>query len=82
MKKFRFVFTGLLQVMLLTGLITPAKAQQSLTGKPNLALVAKVSSSRGGFGVDGLNDQKTPVNIGNSLWWSLHGYQIDAPAAP
>lgn len=66
MKKFRFVFTGLLQVMLLTGLITPAKAQQSLTGKPNLALVAKVSSSRGGFGVDGLNDQKTPVNIGNS----------------
>ncbi len=66
MKKFRFIFTGLLQVMLLTGFITSAKAQQSLTGKPNLALVAKVSSSRGGFGVEGLNDQKTPVNTGNN----------------
>jgi DUF1680 family protein len=66
MKKFRFVFTGLLQVMLLAGLVTTANAQQSLTGKPNLALVAKVSSSRGGFGVEGLNDQKTPVNAGNN----------------
>jgi len=65
MKKFRFVFTGLLQVMLLMVFLMPAKAQQSLTGKPNLALVAKVSSSRGGFGVEGLNDQKTPVNAGN-----------------
>jgi uncharacterized protein len=66
MKKFRFVFTGLLHVMLLTGFLTSAKAQQSLTGKPNLALVAKVSSSRGGFGIEGLNDQKTPVNTGNT----------------
>lgn len=66
MKKFRFVLTGILQVLLLTGLVTSTHAQTSPTGKPNLALVAKVSSSRGGFGVEGLNDQKTPVNTANN----------------
>ncbi len=66
MKRFRFVVTGILQVLLLTGLVTTAQAQPSLTGKPNLALVAKISSSRGGFGMEGLNDQKTPVNTGNN----------------
>ncbi|TDO28998.1 glycoside hydrolase family 127 protein [Sediminibacterium goheungense] len=66
MKKFRFVLTGILQVLLLTGLVTLTHAQTSPTGKPNLALVAKVSSSRGGFGVEGLNDQKTPVNTANN----------------
>jgi len=41
-------------------------AQQSILSKPNLALIAKVRSSRGGFGLNGLNDQQTTVNTGNN----------------
>ncbi len=66
MKHIRISFTKLLQAILLFGAVTTVKAQQSITSKPNLALVAKTSSSRGGFGVDALNDQKTPVNTGNN----------------
>lgn len=54
------VFTGLLLVM---AFVQFAIAQQSITGKPNLARVAKVSSSRGAFGVNTLNDGLTPVNM-------------------
>lgn len=54
------VFTGLLLVM---AVIQLAFAQQSITSKPNLALVAKVNSSRGAFGVNTLNDGLTPVNM-------------------
>ncbi|NCI46778.1 glycoside hydrolase family 127 protein [Sediminibacterium soli] len=47
-------------------LTKPVQAQ-TVTDKPNLAVVAKATvEGRGGFGVNGLNDGLTPVNIGNS----------------
>ena len=66
MKKSQLMFTGLLQILLMIGFLQLSMAQQSNFSKPNLANIAKSSSSRGGFGVNGLNDGQIPVNTGNS----------------
>lgn len=66
MKKFRLLLTGLLQLILMMSFVQLGNAQQSLTTKPNLAVIAKASVGRGGFNVNGLNDGLAPVNIGNA----------------
>jgi len=67
MKKFQSIFTGLLQGIIFIGFVQMAIAQSAPPSKLNLAVVAKVSVSRGGGGnMNGLNDGLTPVNIGNA----------------
>jgi DUF1680 family protein len=66
MKKFRSIFTGLLQGMFFIGFVQMAIAQNAPLSKLNLAVVAKVSVSRGGGNMNGLNDGLTPVNVGNA----------------
>ena len=66
MKTNQLMFAGLLQIVLMIGVLQLSMAQLPNTGKPNLAQIAKVSSSRGGFGVNGLNDGKIPVNTINN----------------
>ena len=66
MKKFRSIFTGLLQGMFFIGFVQMAIAQSVPLSKLNLAVVAKVSVSRGGGNMNGLNDGLTPVTVGNA----------------
>ncbi len=66
MKKIRLIVGGL-SAILATFSALPIAAQntQPLTTRPNLAIVATpVSSMRGGFGMNALNDGLAPVNAG------------------
>ena len=66
MKTFRFVCFHAVALTALTH-ASPLFAQTSalLTTRPNLAIVAMPSSTRGNFGLTTLNDGMAPVNQGN-----------------
>lgn len=65
MKNKRFFIAILLQLFIAVGVSSLLLAQAS-TVPSNLAVIAKLSSSRGSFGLNGLNDLLTPVNGGGS----------------
>ena len=65
MKNKRFFIVLLLQLCIAVGVSSLLLAQSS-TVPSNLAVIAKLSSSRGSYGLNGLNDLQTPVNGGGN----------------